>query len=98
LQAIFWKEWAVFCGTVVAHILGVGALELMIPGSDENSALGAKKGERGNVMLWTIFAILLVLWLVGLIGGIGGGLIHLLLVVAAIVLIFNLLAGRRAVL
>ena len=49
-------------------------------------------------MLWTIFAILLVLWLVGLIGGIGGGLIHLLLVVAAIVLIFNLLAGRRAAL
>jgi hypothetical protein len=49
-------------------------------------------------MLWTIFAILLVLWLVGLIGGIGGGLIHLLLVVAAIVLIFNLLSGRRAVL
>ena len=48
-------------------------------------------------MLWTIFAILLVLWLVGLIGGIGGGLIHLLLVVAAIVLIFNLLAGRRPV-
>ena len=46
-------------------------------------------------MLWTIFAILLVLWLVGLIGGIGGGLIHLLLVVAAIVLIFNLLSGRR---
>ncbi len=49
-------------------------------------------------MLWTIFAILLVLWLVGLLGGIGGGLIHLLLVVAAIVLIFNLLSGRRAVL
>ena len=49
-------------------------------------------------MLWTIFAILLVLWLVGAIGGIGGGLIHLLLVVAAIVLLFNLLAGRRTVL
>ena len=48
-------------------------------------------------MLWTIFAILLVLWLIGAIGGIGGGLIHLLLVVAAIVLIFNLLAGRRVV-
>jgi hypothetical protein len=47
-------------------------------------------------MLWTIVAILLVLWLVGLLGGIGGGLIHLLLVVAAIVLIFNLLSGRRA--
>jgi hypothetical protein len=46
-------------------------------------------------MLWTILAILRVLWLVGLIGGIGGGLIHILLVVAAIVLIFNLLSGRR---
>ena len=49
-------------------------------------------------MLWTIFAILLVLWLVGLLAHIGGGLIHLLLVIAAIVLIFNLLSGRRTVL
>lgn len=49
-------------------------------------------------MLWTIFAILLLLWLVGLIGGIGGGLVHLLLVIAAIVLVFNLIAGRRTVL
>jgi hypothetical protein len=49
-------------------------------------------------MLWTIFAVLLVLWLIGAIGGIGGSLIHLLLVVAAIVLVFNLLAGRRTVL
>jgi len=49
-------------------------------------------------MLWTILAILLVLWLVGLLAHIGGGLIHLLLVVAAIVLIFNLLTGRRTVL
>ncbi len=49
-------------------------------------------------MLWTIFAILLVLWLVGLLANVGGGLIHLLLVVAAVVLIFNLLTGRRAVL
>jgi hypothetical protein len=48
-------------------------------------------------MLWTILVILLVLWLVGLIGHIGGGLIHLLLVVAAIVLVINLLTGRRAV-
>jgi hypothetical protein len=49
-------------------------------------------------MLWTIFIILLVLWMLGLIGHVGGGLIHLLLVVAAIVLIFNLLSGRRSVL
>jgi hypothetical protein len=46
-------------------------------------------------MLWTIFGILLVLWLLGLIGNIGGGLIHLLLVVAAVVLLINVLSGRR---
>ena len=48
-------------------------------------------------MLWTIIAILLVLWLLGLIGNIGGGLIWLRLVIAAIVLVFQLLSGRRAV-
>jgi hypothetical protein len=48
-------------------------------------------------MLWTILVILLVLWLLGFIGHVGGGLIHLLLVVAAIVLVINLLSGRRAV-
>jgi len=47
--------------------------------------------------LWTILVILLVLWLVGLLAHVGGGLIHLLLVIAAIVLIINLLTGRRAV-
>jgi hypothetical protein len=39
--------------------------------------------------------ILVVLWLVGLIGHIGGGLIHLLLVIAVVVLIINLIQGRR---
>ena len=48
-------------------------------------------------MLWTILVILLVLWLLGLLAHVGGGLIHLLLVIAAIVLIINLLTGRRAV-
>lgn len=49
-------------------------------------------------MLWTIFAILLVLWLVGLISGSAfGGWVHLLLVVAAVVLVLQLLSGRRAV-
>jgi hypothetical protein len=48
-------------------------------------------------MLWTILVILLVLWLVGFLGHIGGGLIHLLLVVALIVFIINLVSGRRAV-
>lgn len=46
-------------------------------------------------MLFTIVGILLVLWILGFIGHIGGGLIHLLLVIAAIVFVYNLIAGRR---
>jgi hypothetical protein len=48
-------------------------------------------------MLWTIFAILLILWLLGWGFHIAGGLIHLLLVVAVVVLVINLITGRRAV-
>ncbi|HEX8025005.1 MAG TPA: lmo0937 family membrane protein [Candidatus Limnocylindrales bacterium] len=48
-------------------------------------------------MLWTIIVILFVLWLLGLLTSIGGGLIHILLVLAVIVLIYQLLTGRRAV-
>jgi hypothetical protein len=49
-------------------------------------------------MLWTIFVILLVLWLLGFSLHIAGGLIHLLLVLAVILLIYNLIVGRRTVL
>jgi Family of unknown function (DUF5670) len=49
-------------------------------------------------MLWTIFVILLVLWLLGLVSGYAlGGFIHLLLVLAVVVLIINLVSGRRTV-
>lgn len=46
-------------------------------------------------MLWTIVVILVVLWLLGFIGNIGGGFIHLLLVFAVIVVAYNLITGRR---
>ncbi len=46
-------------------------------------------------MIWTVFVILLILWLAGFLGHVGGSLIHLVLVVAVIVLVFNLLTGRR---
>lgn len=46
-------------------------------------------------MLWTIIVILFILWLLGFSLHIGGGLIHLLLVIAVVVLIFNLVSGRR---
>jgi Family of unknown function (DUF5670) len=47
-------------------------------------------------MLWTIFVILLILWLLGFSFHIAGSLIHLLLLIAVIVLIVNLLTGRRS--
>lgn len=53
--------------------------------------------KETSVMLWTILVILLVLWLVGLLSHVGGSFIHLLLVVAVVVLIINLVTGRRAV-
>ncbi len=49
-------------------------------------------------MLWTIFVILLVLWLLGLVSSYTVGVfIHILLVLALVVLVINLLSGRRTV-
>jgi hypothetical protein len=47
-------------------------------------------------MLWTIVAILLIMWLLGFTLHLGGGLVHILLVVALVAIVFNLLTGRRA--
>jgi hypothetical protein len=48
-------------------------------------------------MLWTIFVILLVLWLLGLVSSYTlGGFIHILLVIAIVILIINLIQGRRS--
>lgn len=48
-------------------------------------------------MLWTIFVILLVLWLLGLVSSYTlGGFIHILLVLALVVLVVNVLTGRKA--
>jgi len=46
-------------------------------------------------MLWTIVAILFILWLLGFAFSIGGGLIHILLVVALVIFVINLVTGRR---
>ncbi len=49
-------------------------------------------------MLWTIAVILLVLWALGMVSSYSaGGLIHLLLVVAVIVVVFQFLSGRRSI-
>ena len=47
-------------------------------------------------MLWTIIGVLVVLWLLGFGFQIGGGLVHLLIVVALVLLVYNLITGRRA--
>jgi hypothetical protein len=52
----------------------------------------------GDKMLWTLFVILLVLWLLGVVSSYTlGGFIHILLVLAVIALVFQLISGRRTV-
>ena len=48
-------------------------------------------------MLWTICVILVVLWLLGFSFHVAGGFIHILLVIAVVVLIINLISGRRGI-
>jgi hypothetical protein len=56
------------------------------------------KFEGVETMLWTLFIILLVLWLLGVVSSYTlGGFIHILLVLAVIALVFQLLTGRRTV-
>ncbi len=56
------------------------------------------RNEKEKVMLWTVFLIILILWALGFGFHVAGGLIHLLLIAALIILIFNLLSGRRSAL
>lgn len=46
-------------------------------------------------MLWTIVVLLLILWLLGFTMHVAGGLVHVLLVIALVVIVFRLLSGRR---
>ncbi|HJR53668.1 MAG TPA: lmo0937 family membrane protein [Gemmatimonadota bacterium] len=47
-------------------------------------------------MLWTIIVVLVILWLLGFAFEVAGGLVHLLLVIALVVLVYQLVTGRRA--
>ena len=59
---------------------------------------GGQGTEKEGVMLWTVAVILLVLWAIGMgTAYTAGGLVHALLVIAAIVVVFQFLGGRRAV-
>ena len=48
-------------------------------------------------ILWAVVVILVVLWLLGLVGGIGGNLVWILLVIAAVIIVYNVLVGRSSV-
>jgi hypothetical protein len=48
-------------------------------------------------MLWTVIVVLVILWLLGFSMDFGGSLIHIILVIALLVLLFNVFAGRRGV-
>jgi hypothetical protein len=52
---------------------------------------------KGRIMLWTVLIVLLILWALGFGLGVVGNLIHILLVVALVVLVLQLLTGRRVV-
>ncbi|MCM3612284.1 MULTISPECIES: lmo0937 family membrane protein [Planomicrobium] len=48
-------------------------------------------------ILWIILVVILAIWLIGFLMDVAGGLIHLLLIVAAIILIVNLISGRKGI-
>jgi uncharacterized protein DUF5670 len=61
------------------------------------TTVGWSRNVQENPMLWALIVILVVLWLAGfLVVHVGGALIHLLLVIAVIVLLYQLITGRRA--
>ncbi len=68
---------------------------------DEQRAcvVGYVKGDRMSVgnIIWLVVFIVVALWLIGLITRVAGGLIHLLLIVALILIVYNLITGRRSI-
>ena len=61
----------------------------------ESTSAGGPDRLRRWCMLWTIIVVLLVLWLLGFALDVVGGLIHILLVIALVIVVMRLLTGRR---
>ncbi|MFO7638381.1 MAG: lmo0937 family membrane protein [bacterium] len=57
--------------------------------------MSAKQKQAGAGLFWAMAIVLLVLWLAGLLTGIGGPLVHILLVIALVLIIYRLAKGRR---
>ncbi len=72
---------------------GLNCLYEFTVGESDVFRIGTR--EKESSMLWTIGVILLILWLLGFIGHVGGGLIHILLVIAIVVVLIQVIQGRR---
>jgi hypothetical protein len=69
---------------------------ILHPNYPDTRMPGVPVSLKETCMLWTIFVILLILWILGFSFHIAGSLIHLILVIAVVVLIIQLITGRRA--
>ena len=89
------------CETLIGAFSFIDFLQLSAASGTKQFALGFAnqiRPTKGNSMLLTIAVILLILWALGFVAfHVGGGLIHLLLVIAAVVIIYQLVTGRRSV-
>ena len=73
--------------------------ESLWAGTDAPARSGSKTNRKEKYMLYTIAVILLVLWVLGLVSSYTmGGFIHILLVVAIVMVLVNLISGRKRVL
>ena len=71
--------------------------ESLWAGAKAPARSGSKTNRKEKYMLYTIAVVLLVLWLLGLVSGYAiGGLIHILLVVAVVMVLLRVIQGRRA--
>jgi len=80
-------------------LVAVNQIEgFLLAGARVHQPAGNKEKLKGNNMLYTIAVVLLVLWLLGLVSSYTmGGFIHILLVVAIVMVLVNLISGRRGV-
>ena len=83
------REGSRVAGSYADETTGVISPESRIPSSEGVQVMLGR-------ILWSVVVVLVVLWLIGLFAHIAGGFVHLLLIVALIMLLYNLFANRRA--
>ncbi len=68
----------------------------VIPATASTASTAFGKTSAVGGIIWGLVGLLVLFWILGFIGHVGGGLIHFLLVIAIIIAIFNLIAGRSS--